>query len=281
MWAAPSAPSSPTPSVASSSPHLAGRSEQFLTASPLHWTGGVLQHGGRGCRVVPRLVPPSSRHARAVCFHVPEGVGADHHNPHLPAGRGEQGGRCSSPAPPSVSIPNIAVEVYTYTLHHMSCSDMLRCPPMLALMLCDFANSWALTILVTEGPTFFSEALDFNIREVIFCQTTKETSYNCCCSRLAGSPLFPTWVGFWAPSCSVRCIVGCILGGCTTPAGVELATEAGPRACPHSAETQCSRHLPRTGRGARLAGAGYRQSLPGHRRHGRLLRLQRGHLRRA
>ena len=53
---------------------------------------------------------------------------------------------------------------------------MLRCPPMLALMLCDFANSWALTMLVTEGPTFFSEALDFNIQEVIFCQTTEETT---------------------------------------------------------------------------------------------------------
>ena len=105
-WAAPSAPSSPTPSVASSSPHLAGRSEQFLTSSPLHWTGGVLQHGGRCCRVVPRLVPPSARHARAVCVDVPGGVGADHHHPHLPAGRGEQGGRRSSPAPPSVSIPN-------------------------------------------------------------------------------------------------------------------------------------------------------------------------------
>jgi len=46
--------------------------------------------------------------------------------------------------------------------------DMLRCPPMLALMMCDFANAWGLFVLVTEGPIFFWEVLGFNIKEVGF-----------------------------------------------------------------------------------------------------------------
>ena len=37
---------------------------------------------------------------------------------------------------------------------------------MIALMLCDFANSWGLYVLVTEGPIFFSEALCFDIQKV-------------------------------------------------------------------------------------------------------------------
>ena len=37
---------------------------------------------------------------------------------------------------------------------------------MLALMMCDFANSWGLFMLVTEGPTFFWEVLGYNIYEV-------------------------------------------------------------------------------------------------------------------
>lgn len=44
--------------------------------------------------------------------------------------------------------------------------DMLLRPPMLALMLCDFANSWGLYTLVTEGPIFFWEVLGFDIGEV-------------------------------------------------------------------------------------------------------------------
>ena len=43
---------------------------------------------------------------------------------------------------------------------------MLQCPAMIALMLCDFANSWGLYVLVTEGPIFFSEALCFDIKKV-------------------------------------------------------------------------------------------------------------------
>ena len=34
---------------------------------------------------------------------------------------------------------------------------------MLALMLCDFANSWGLYVLVSLGPTFFWEVLNFDI----------------------------------------------------------------------------------------------------------------------
>ena len=45
---------------------------------------------------------------------------------------------------------------------------MLKCPAMIALMLCDFANSWGLYVLVTEGPIFFSEALCFDIKKVGF-----------------------------------------------------------------------------------------------------------------
>ena len=43
---------------------------------------------------------------------------------------------------------------------------MLQSPAMIALMLCDFANSWGLYVLVTEGPIFFSEALCFDIQKV-------------------------------------------------------------------------------------------------------------------
>ena len=43
---------------------------------------------------------------------------------------------------------------------------MLQSPAMIALMLCDFANSWGLYVLVTEGPIFFSEALCFDIKKV-------------------------------------------------------------------------------------------------------------------
>ena len=45
---------------------------------------------------------------------------------------------------------------------------MLQSPAMIALMLCDFANSWGLYVLVTEGPIFFSEALCFDIKKVGF-----------------------------------------------------------------------------------------------------------------
>ena len=44
---------------------------------------------------------------------------------------------------------------------------MLKTPATLALMLCDFANSWGLYVLVTEGPIFFSEALCFDIQKVL------------------------------------------------------------------------------------------------------------------
>ena len=44
--------------------------------------------------------------------------------------------------------------------------DMLKCPPMLALMMCDFANSWGLYVLVSLGPTFFWEVLSFDIAAV-------------------------------------------------------------------------------------------------------------------
>ena len=43
---------------------------------------------------------------------------------------------------------------------------MLKCPPMLALMCCDFANSWGLYVLVSLGPTFFWEVLNFDIAAV-------------------------------------------------------------------------------------------------------------------
>ena len=43
---------------------------------------------------------------------------------------------------------------------------MLKCPPMLALMMCDFANSWGLYVLVSLGPTFFWEVLSFDIAAV-------------------------------------------------------------------------------------------------------------------
>ena len=53
-------------------------------------------------------------------------------------------------------------------LYHILYRDMLKCPAMIALMLCDFANSWGLYVLVTEGPIFFSEALCFDIKKVGF-----------------------------------------------------------------------------------------------------------------
>ena len=37
---------------------------------------------------------------------------------------------------------------------------------MLALMMCDFANSWGLYVLVSLGPTFFWEVLSFDITTV-------------------------------------------------------------------------------------------------------------------
>ena len=43
---------------------------------------------------------------------------------------------------------------------------MLKSPAMLALMFCDFANSWGLYVLVTLGPTFFWEVLNFDIAAV-------------------------------------------------------------------------------------------------------------------
>jgi len=46
--------------------------------------------------------------------------------------------------------------------------DMLKSPPMLALMMCDFANSWGLYVLVSLGPTFFWEVLNFDIGAVGF-----------------------------------------------------------------------------------------------------------------
>ena len=43
---------------------------------------------------------------------------------------------------------------------------MLKCPPMLALMMCELANSWGLYVLVSLGPTFFWEVLNFDIAAV-------------------------------------------------------------------------------------------------------------------
>ena len=45
--------------------------------------------------------------------------------------------------------------------------DALTSPPMLAIMACDFANSWGLYTLLTEGPTFLKDILQFDISEVI------------------------------------------------------------------------------------------------------------------
>ena len=43
---------------------------------------------------------------------------------------------------------------------------MLMSPPTVLLMLCEFANSWGLYTLLTEGPAFFKEVLNFDIAEV-------------------------------------------------------------------------------------------------------------------
>jgi len=43
--------------------------------------------------------------------------------------------------------------------------DMLMSPPTVLLMLCEFANSWGLYTLLTEGPAFFKEVLNFDIAE--------------------------------------------------------------------------------------------------------------------
>ena len=50
---------------------------------------------------------------------------------------------------------------------------MLCCPAMLALMMCEFANSWGLYVLVTEGPTFFWEVLGFDIYKVTYNYNTR------------------------------------------------------------------------------------------------------------
>ena len=42
----------------------------------------------------------------------------------------------------------------------------MKCPPMLALMMCELANSWGLYVLVSLGPTFFWEVLNFDIAAV-------------------------------------------------------------------------------------------------------------------
>ena len=49
--------------------------------------------------------------------------------------------------------------------------DMLLSPPTVLLMLCEFANSWGLYTLLTEGPAFFKEVLNFDIGEVNFIDT--------------------------------------------------------------------------------------------------------------
>ena len=43
--------------------------------------------------------------------------------------------------------------------------DAVTCPAMLAIMFMEFANSWGLTILLTYGPTFMQQVLNFNIQE--------------------------------------------------------------------------------------------------------------------
>ena len=76
---------------------------------------------------------------------------------------------------------------------------MLKCPAMIALMLCDFANSWGLYVLVTEGPIFFSEALCFDIQKVtdenigLVLSAWKDKGYKLLClCRSASSPACPT-----------------------------------------------------------------------------------------
>ena len=44
--------------------------------------------------------------------------------------------------------------------------DLLLSPPTVVLMCCEFANSWGLYTLVTLGPTFFKEVLNFDISQV-------------------------------------------------------------------------------------------------------------------
>ena len=46
--------------------------------------------------------------------------------------------------------------------------DAISTPAMLAIMGCEFANSWGLYTLLTEGPTFLKDILNFDITEVIF-----------------------------------------------------------------------------------------------------------------
>ena len=71
--------------------------------------------------------------------------------------------RCSICCLANVGEEELYFEIYFQKLFDR---DMLRCPPMLALMCCDFANSWGLYVLVSLGPTFFSEVLDFDIQTV-------------------------------------------------------------------------------------------------------------------
>jgi len=43
--------------------------------------------------------------------------------------------------------------------------DAITCPAMLANMLMEFANTWGLIVLLTYGPTFMKDILNFNIQD--------------------------------------------------------------------------------------------------------------------
>lgn len=121
---------------------------------------------------------------------------------------------------------------------------MLKTPATLALMLCDFANSWGLYVLVTEGPIFFSEALCFDIQKVTSLASnspqrilrlvsfTVMTSHAMSSHPPGRDPLQPPVPGTVCWSSSVR-------------PHLQLPQKERPPVCPLSPETERGDILPR------------------------------------
>ena len=44
--------------------------------------------------------------------------------------------------------------------------DAVTCPALLVVAMCDFANLWGLNTLMTQGPIFMEQVLNFDITAV-------------------------------------------------------------------------------------------------------------------